>query len=498
MNVGAKVFVSGAALASNAGYSADCSAALDVTPLNSLHTLSSVSESQLHGYANLAAYGSDGRWEIIAFKTVTDNTGSYTLRDFLRGLYGTEWATGLHVAGDLMLMLDATTVGFFGLPVNAIGSQRIYRSVTQGASIDSAPNAYDTYDAVNLTPLSPVDVRADRSLASKDWTVSASRRTRWPVALFSGMAQPLGETSEQYEVEFWTAGYGALIRTISSLSSPTCVYSSANQIADFGSNQNTITGYFRQVSSVVGRGYSRPFSFTQMLDDDPYFSAVVLGLHMEGTNGSTTFTDIKGNTITAVGNAQLTTGAPQFSFGASCGLFDGTGDYLSFPASSILNFGADVFTVDGFVRPGAIGSMQGLVEGRGSTAAVACSFFIDIKADGKLEALASATNAGSSGTWAVILTSSAALVSGTAYHFEISRGAGNVWRMFIDGIQVSTTTVNITVGSPAATGYIATGVSSAGVLGYTLNGRMKDIRITKGVCRHTSNFTPPTSPFPDS
>lgn len=41
---------------------------------------------------------------------------------------------------------------------------------------------------------------------------------------------------------------------------------------------------------------------------DVHWNSVVLAMHMDGTNGSTTFADVVGNTITAAGNAQITAG----------------------------------------------------------------------------------------------------------------------------------------------------------------------------------------------
>src|SRR3972149_9214360 len=59
-------------------------------------------------------------------------------------------------------------------------------------------------------------------------------------------------------------------------------------------------------------------------------------LHMDGANGSTTFTDEMGQAVTANGNAQISTA--QSKFGGASGLFDGTGDYLSVPASADWDF----------------------------------------------------------------------------------------------------------------------------------------------------------------
>lgn len=252
-NTRARVFAAGAAIGSHHGYSIDHSAVLTLTPHISTHTLSSVTEEQLYSHTNLAAYGADGRWEIVSFKTVVDNGDDFTVRDFLRGLYGTEWATGLHQAGDTLIMLDAGAVGFFGLPINAIGSQRLYRAVTQGSTIDSAVDISDIYEANNIKPLSPTDVSGWASSATNDWTITASRRTRWPTEVFSGTVSPLGETSESYEVEVWGWGFSAVKRTLYG-STESLTYSSADQIADFGTNQFLLFLKIFQISSVAGRG----------------------------------------------------------------------------------------------------------------------------------------------------------------------------------------------------------------------------------------------------
>jgi len=83
---------------------------------------------------------------------------------------------------------------------------------------------------------------------------------------------------------------------------------------------------------------------------DPHFANVGLLLHMDGSNGSTTFTDSSPNalTVTPSGNAQISTA--QSKFGGSSGLFDGTGDFLSPAITSALTFGTGDFTVEAWVR----------------------------------------------------------------------------------------------------------------------------------------------------
>lgn len=67
---------------------------------------------------------------------------------------------------------------------------------------------------------------------------------------------------------------------------------------------------------------------------DALYPDVSLLLHCNGTNASTTFTDGSPTpkTVTAFGNAQISTARSQF--GGASGLFDGSGDYLTAGAAA--------------------------------------------------------------------------------------------------------------------------------------------------------------------
>jgi hypothetical protein len=474
----------------------DAASRLTLTPDWSGADIFSITWPQLFSYGNLAAYGAPGRWEIIAIKTAVASGGGFVVSDLLRGLYGSEWAMPLHADGDKLIMLDQNTVDFAGLPLAAVNTPRLWRGVTAGASMDSAADATATYSAVNLKPLAPANVRGSRTAVDWAWKLTWSPRSRWPVPLFSGSPVPTGETSVLYDVEIWTSDFATLKRAFSGLSSAEVEYTEAQQIADFGGRQTTIYGKVYQVSPVVGRGFAATFSLSLSVSADPYASGVVLGLHMEGANNSTTFTDVKGNTITAVGDAKITTAAPQFSFGSSCGIFDGTVDRLEFPGAGIMDFGSANFTIGGWLILTSTGTLQMLFDSRGTTADYANAMVMLITADNKLRFRVSSTDAGGNGVWAVDIVGATTLTAGVEYHLEASRDDGNVWRIFVNGIVDGTQTVNTTVGAPATTCYFGHGCNGAGSLGYPLVSRAKDWLITKGFCRHSTNFTP-AGPFSD-
>ncbi|MGQ7956523.1 phage tail protein [Pseudomonas sp. SP16.1] len=248
----ATVGVSQNALADHAGYLIS-SATLTLSVISG--ELESITQDQLLTGYNYAAYGVDGRWEIVRFRDATLNAdGTYTLSGFVRGDKGTEWATGLHQVGDYFVLLDDPDNAFIGMSIQSIGLDRIYRGVTSGASLDDADDVTFSYDGVNLEPLSAVNVTGARD-GSQNFTGSFYRRSRLSSTWWTnGVQAPVGETTEAYEIDVMNGS--SVVRTISS-STTSFSYTAAQQTTDFGSAQASITFRIYQLSEVVGRGYVR-------------------------------------------------------------------------------------------------------------------------------------------------------------------------------------------------------------------------------------------------
>lgn len=215
--------------------------------------LESVTRDQMLAGINYAAYGNDGRWEIVRFQTAAlQSDGTYRVSGFVRGQRGTEWATGLHQRGDWFVLLDDPDNAFVGMPVESIGITRFYRAVSSGATIDSAPDQSLAYRGVNLECLSPVYARGTCDVSS-NFTGTFTRSSRLSNSWWTnGVVAPVGETSEAYEIDVMS---GSTVKRTISATSPSWTYSAANQTTDFGSPQSSITFRIYQLSSVVGRGY---------------------------------------------------------------------------------------------------------------------------------------------------------------------------------------------------------------------------------------------------
>lgn len=221
---------------------------------------------------------------------------------------------------------------------------------------------------------------------------------------------------------------------------------------------------------------------------DPHWANVVSLLHFDGADASTTFTDEAGNTWTAHGNAQIDTA--QSMFGGASGLFDGTGDYLSSTFASGLPL-SEVFTLEGYARFNSLASDGGLIF-LGNIASNDNRVQIDVRSNGSsafFAALPAAVD-----QWNIVAPNGTFTV-GPWYHVAaVKNGTSAV--LYVDGNSVASTGSAGTTPNTGSTAYLATARRSNAQRVH--NGWLDEWRITDGVARYTSNFTPPTAPFPNS
>jgi hypothetical protein len=94
-----------------------------------------------------------------------------------------------------------------------------------------------------------------------------------------------------------------------------------------------------------------------------------------------------------------------------------------------------------------------------------------------------------------VITGSTTIGSGSWYHIAITK-SGTTHRLFVNGVQDGTATNS----TSADASIVSIGSKSPGASGSSivnLNGYIDDLRITKGIARYTSAFTPPTAAFAD-
>ena len=215
--------------------------------------LTSVSDGAVFSGANAAAVQrADGAWEVMQFanaELVGDRT--YLLSRLLRGQAGSEWAIASPLAaGAPFVLLDQNIMtvasGFDALErtlqLRVVAASRDYGDPT-ALALDVTPQA------TALRPLSPVHVKAARNIDGVIF--SWIRRTRLAGDSWVGEV-PLGEDSEQYTLDILSGA--SVVRTLDA-TAPSAVYAAADEIADFGSAQTSLSVRVTQLSATVGAGF---------------------------------------------------------------------------------------------------------------------------------------------------------------------------------------------------------------------------------------------------
>lgn len=195
-----------------------------------------------------------------------------------------------------------------------------------------------------------------------------------------------------------------------------------------------------------------------------------LASHFDGADGATAYSDPIQGAATFTGTAQLDTG--QYKFTSSL-LLDGNSDYITYPYSADFTLDGD-FTFDFWIRPANISGAQVLFK--------IGELQLYMESDGSLilRSLSATRIQGGS------------LGNGNWYHIALSRSGTSI-KLFVGGTQVgSTYDASTTFGNSTMT------IGADVPPNYYFNGNIDEFRLSKGIARWTSNFSVPSSPYPNN
>lgn len=217
---------------------------IDVALLGEV-SLSSATEMAMLNGANVALVGD----EIIQFADVEDlGDHVFRLRTLLRGRLGTEQYCATHSTAERFVLLDSALTATGVAPTEA-GNSWDLRAVTVGNSFENGTDFSATLSVQSLKPYSPVHVSARKNGADID--IRWVRRARIDGALRPAVDIPLMEEREEYEVRVMS---GATIKRSWRTTSPLQAYTLAQQTADFGGAQTSLSLQIAQISALVGLG----------------------------------------------------------------------------------------------------------------------------------------------------------------------------------------------------------------------------------------------------
>lgn len=232
-----------------------------------------------------------------------------------------------------------------------------------------------------------------------------------------------------------------------------------------------------------------PYRFVAAGVTDPHWASVVALLHLNGSNGSTVITDVRGNACSASGGAAISTA--QSKFGAASLLLDGTNDYVNIAdPGSAFDLGSSNFTFDWWFRNSnvAITSVKPMWAWRNTGASNNAHLAMNLRSNALR--LAISFDGVNDATTAAFGTASMS-ISNDTWHFCRLTRSGSDFKLFIDGTQRGSTYTNATA---------FTNVARECFLGRNgityFPGYLDDFRVTIGVARDGSEV--PTAAFPDA
>lgn len=210
---------------------------------------------------------------------------------------------------------------------------------------------------------------------------------------------------------------------------------------------------------------------------DPYFYNTSLLLNMDSGFGDSS---VHQHAATSGANASISNS--EFKYGGGSGYFNGNGDNVSFASSDSLDLRGVDWTMETWIRPsGDYSNWRMILTKRSASGDYNYQLYLN-QNSGEIRFY----GGGEPGDITTGVTPTANVWS----HLAVVRNNGTV-TIYLNGTSIGSGTADTDFNSqPLGIGCVANGVNGFG--GHGFSGHMDDVRITKGVARYTSNFTPPT------
>jgi hypothetical protein len=186
-----------------------------------------------------------------------------------------------------------------------------------------------------------------------------------------------------------------------------------------------------------------------------------------------------------VGNTKISTTVSKWGDGSMA--FDGTGDYLYSPVAA---FNANsTFTVECWLYLTAFDA-GGLLSGiffNGTTSSNVNRVQFDVTSTGRIQIYLQGSSTDQT------IQSAEGIITTGAWYYVTAVRSSNTITLYVNGTSVATGTVTVV---PALPTNLYVGLTRASSTVLSLNGYIDDFRITVGIARYTTGFTPPSAPLP--
>lgn len=265
-----------------------------------------------------------------------------------------------------------------------------------------------------------------------------------------------------------------------------------NQIVNFylgtvwtgSAGSEYLIGYLSDFRFNTGTGYTGEF----LPPNAPLAATANTVLKIDGKN-FTMYDSVGDNNYENYNEAGVSGAVTKFGGGSL--YFDGASDYLVYPGNYSLNFGLSAFTIEAWVYLKALPTSDAWPTNFSSHMVVVGTGTAS-QGDGIDFIIGQTKLMIQSADIQYASTSVHGMSINTWYHIAVTR-SGNTLAFFVNGNSIGTVAYSLSVSTGTNT-YVGCETGE----GAWFNGYMDDLRVTKGIARYTTAFTPPTTYLGDS